>query len=187
MSGQSVVLTDEELVERVQAGDVEAFGALVERYEDRLLRYARKFLYEHMEAQDCVQNAFLKAYENIKSFNSSHKFSPWLYRIAHNEFVDVLRKHGREPVSVLDPDTVFPHPMASERTDRDAEQREVRELLNRYLSQLEPRYREPLVLHYFEDMNYRDIADILRIPTSTVGVRLKRGRERMMRLMQEKS
>src|SRR4030042_347730 len=184
MQPQSIVLTDEGVAARVQSGDAESFGILMERYEDRLLRYARKFLAEKMDAEDCVQAAFIKAYENIRGYDHKRKFSSWMYRIAHNEFVDELRTRAREPVIRMEPDILFPHLMAPERSDQGAEQREMRELLDRHLNTLEPRYREPRVLHYFEDMSYRDIADILRIPVATVGVRLKRGRERMLSIIQ---
>ena len=179
--------TDEEIASAVQDGDAAAFGQLMERYGTRMSRYARRFLFGYEDAEDQVQEVFLKAYANIRSFDASRKFSSWLYRIAHNEFINAIKKRGREPVSFLDPDTIFPHPIAKERTDDEAEARETRALLERGLSSLDPKYREPLVLFHYEEMDYREIADILHIPVATVGVRLNRGRAALKKAVGDKT
>ena len=83
-------LNDENLVELVQKGDIEMFGSLVERYEQKMLRYAGRFLFDHDNAQDAVQEVFIKAYTNIASFDLTKRFSPWLYRIAHNYFINEI-------------------------------------------------------------------------------------------------
>jgi RNA polymerase sigma-70 factor (ECF subfamily) len=169
-------LTDESISQKVQAGDIQLFGVLVERYEAKLQRYARRFLFGYEDAQDIVQDVFLKAYNNLRSFDPSLKFSPWIYRIAHNEFINAIRKKGREPLSFFDPDTLFPHPVAKEKADDEVQSNELKAMLDSCLDQLKPKYREPLVLYYYEDMNYQAIAEILHIPVSTVGVRLNRGK-----------
>ena len=169
--------TDEEIARRVQAGEMEFFGALVERYEAKIMRYARKFLFGYEDAEDMVQEVFLKAYVNIQSFNASKKFSSWLYRIAHNEFINAIKKRGRERLSLFDLDTLFPHPVAKENIDEEVNSRELRESLDRILGKVDIKYREILVLYCFEELNYREIAEVLHIPVATVGVRLKRGRQ----------
>lgn len=169
--------TDEDIVRQVKEGNTEAFGLLVKRYEQKILRYARRFLFGHEDGQDLVQEVFLKAYANIQSFDGEHKFSSWLYRIAHNEFINALRKKRRMPILYFDFDTVFPHLLASERADTQANEKEVKAMLDAHLQELDPKYREPLILYYFEEMNYKEIAEILHIPPATVGVRLKRGKD----------
>src|ERR1039457_56959 len=99
--------TDEQIAIAVQKGDAQAFGALVERFEPKLLRYARKFLFDYEDGKDMVQEVFIKAYSNIQSFDADRSFSSWIYRIAHNEFINAIRKKGREPISFFDPDTLF--------------------------------------------------------------------------------
>jgi len=101
--------TDEAIAILVQNGESEAFGMLVERYEEKLMRYARKFLRDPDDAKDIVQEVFIKAYENIQSFDASRRFSPWIYRIAHNEFVNGIKKRARGPIFGIDFDLVFPH------------------------------------------------------------------------------
>ncbi|MBI2888654.1 MAG: RNA polymerase sigma factor [Candidatus Liptonbacteria bacterium] len=171
-------MSDEVIAAEAQQGNVEAFGELVKRYEEKLMRYGRRFLASGDDVKDIVQDAFLKAYVNIKGFDATRKFSSWMYRIAHNEFVNALKKKsGREMFSLFDFDTILPHPVAEETADGEAQRNELRRMLDRYLASLGAKYREPLVLYYYEDMDYKEIADILRIPVSTVGVRLRRGKD----------
>lgn len=174
--------TDEEIALRVQKGNVHLFGVLLERYLVKMKRYANKFLFGYEDAEDLVQDVFVKAYVNIQSFDPSRKFSPWLYRIAHNEFINAIKKRKREPVPFFDPDTIFPHPVAPEDSSDDAQRRELKEKLDLCLKELSPNYREPLVLYYYEDLNYEEIADIMHLPVSTIGVRLKRGREALQKI-----
>lgn len=168
--------TDEALVERVQAGDIEAFGVLVERYERKLKRYGAKFLAAE-DVTDLVQEAFMRAFRNIQGFHPGARFSPWMYRIAHNEFVSALRKRARMPVLSVDFDTFVSHPVYDDPAPREREQRDLRAMIDAGLAQLSPKYREALVLFYLEGLSYREIADVLHVPVSTVGIRLKRARE----------
>jgi RNA polymerase sigma-70 factor (ECF subfamily) len=125
---------------------------------------------------------------NIQSFDTGRKFSSWIYRIAHNELVNALKKKniGRT-ISVFDLDVFFPHLASKERAEKEAEKKELRRMLDESLNKLNPKYREPLILYYFEEMDYRQIADILNVPVSTVGVRLSRGREALKKIIGEKN
>lgn len=185
MAKDEAATADEEIVVSVQGGAAERFGVLVERYEARLQRYARKFLLDADEAEDVVQESFIKAYINIRSFDASRKFSSWIYRIAHNECINAIKKKkGKVMLSLPDFDVLLPHLVAEETTMHEAERKQVREELDRSLEKLDEKYREPLVLYYFEELDYQEIADVLGIPTATVGVRLRRGREALGRMME---
>ena len=176
-------VTDETLALQVQKGGTEAFGEIVQRFEPKLLRYARKYFFSPEDAQDLVQDIFLKAYENIQSFDVSRRFSPWIYRVAHNEFVNELRKkQSRKTFFTIDFDTMFPHLTAAETADSAALGRDTKEILEKYLDKLEVKYKEPMLLYYVEEMDYKEIAEILHIPVSTVGVRLNRARTMLQRL-----
>src|SRR6476660_6356685 len=119
--------TDEQIALAVQAGATERFGELIERYEAKLLRYARKFLLDPDDAQDIVQDTFIKAYENLQSFDSCRRFSQWIYRIAHNEFVNALKKRqSRRTTFTIDFDTLFPHLTAADTADSAALERDTR-------------------------------------------------------------
>ncbi len=177
--------SDEEIARLVQSGDIEAFGVLTARYEAKLKRYGKKFLSGDAGAvEDAVQESFMKAYQNILSFDASRKFSSWMYRIAHNEFINVLKKKKRESLFV-NIDVLFPHPAAQEQADKPANDRLFGETINQCLDQLSPKYREVLTLYYFEELSYEEIADVLHIPVSTVGIRIKRGKESAKQICQK--
>ena len=168
--------TDEQIALSVQQGDTESFGLLVERYEEKMFRYGRRFLNDRDDIADLVQSLFIKAYTNIQSYDAGRRFSPWLYRIAHNTFVNELRSR-RTDILKVDLDVLFPQPAASDTADAGALDQEMKIALDTCLDQLNPKYREPIVLHYLQELSYEEVSDILRIPVTTVGVRLHRGRK----------
>ena len=175
--------TDEIIAQEVQTGNTEAFGILIERYQEKMLRYARRFLFSATDAEDVVQEVFIKSFTNLNSFDTKRKFSSWLYRIAHNEFISVIRKKKLESIPFFDPDTWFPHPVAKEKTDDDILREELKKETSEALRKLPFKYREPVILFYQEDFDYQTIADIMQIPVSTVGVRLKRAREQLKEIL----
>lgn len=178
--------SDEEVARLVQRGDVEIFGEIVRRYEAKLKRYGQKFLAGDRGAvEDAVQETFLKTYKNIQDFDTARKFSSWVYRIAHNEFINVLKKRKGEPLLFFDADVLFPHPVAKENSDRVARDRMFVATIEKCLDKLSAKYREPLILYYLEELSYEEIAEVLHIPVSTAGVRLKRGREAARQICQK--
>lgn len=179
--------TDEEIVIEIKNGDKEKFGILINRYIDKLKRYATKFMQNRVDIEDLVQDVFIKAYQNIKDFDESRRFSPWIYRIAHNEFVNQIRKKITQKIMFIDFDTFFPHPEATEKTDRDTEKFFTENILEKYLNQLDDKYREVLVLYFYEEMDYKQIGEVLFIPVSTVGVRIIRAKEKLKLLIVDKS
>lgn len=169
--------SDEALAKRVQEGDKEIFGILMERYEPKLLRYGKKFLATHDDIVDIVQDVFISTYQNIQNFDVSQRFSPWIYRIAHNAFVNGLKKNSYNPLLLVDFDTLISHTAYEDPAPLEREQAEMKKMIDRGLGELQPKYREVLILHYMEDMPYKEIADILQIPSGTVGIRIKRAKE----------
>jgi RNA polymerase sigma-70 factor (ECF subfamily) len=178
-------LTDEEIAVRVQKGDTQAFGVLVERYEEKLKRYGRKFLSSIEDREDLVQDIFIRAYQNLQSFDGAMQFSSWVYRIAHNIFVDALRKLSRRPLIFVDFDTFLYHPVYEDEEHPASDRVMVREMLEKGLSQVNQKYREVLILYYYEEIPYKEIAEILSIPISTVSIRLKRGREALQKILEK--
>lgn len=171
--------TDEQIAMRVQQGDADAFGELISRYEAKLKRYARKFLnYEH-EMEDLVQDVFIKAYTNIQSFDKTLRFSPWIYRIAHNTFVNELKRKSKGGFGIFDADTILPHLPADETADGDLLEEEIKHEIDSLIQNLPPKYKEVVVLYYFENLSYQEIGDILSIPITTVGVRMSRARKKL--------
>lgn len=180
------ILTDEAVALKVQQNDKESFGVLVERYEAKLTRYGKKFMSNGADIEDKVQEVFMKAYTNIRSFNAEMKFSPWIYRIAHNEFVNALKKQSFLSLNLFEFDTLFPHLYAKETADQDANDRDTKAMFDECLDEVDARYREPLVLHYYEELSYQEIAEVMRIPISTVGVRISRGKVNLRKVFKKK-
>ena len=168
---------DEEIARLVQIGKADSFNILIGRYEDKIRRYSRKFLSDNVDIDDVLQNIFLKAYENIQSFDTKRKFSSWLYRIAHNELVNTLKKKRRNPLSFFDLDIIFPQYFYDNSLNQQIDRKDMQEIINKCLDKLGTKYREPIILYYFENLSYQEIAEIMQIPVSTVGIRIKRAKD----------
>jgi len=167
-------LRDEELVTIIRDKNQELYTEIVKRYEEKLKRYALVFVHDNDQAEDVLQITFIKAFENLKSFNIKKKFSSWIYRILHNEAINYIKKHKRE-VS-LD-DSTEAYKIASDVDHNDEiEKEEVKTFLNEHMDKLSIKYREPLALFYLDEYSYEEISEILRMPVGTVGTRVSRGR-----------
>jgi RNA polymerase sigma-70 factor, ECF subfamily len=177
---------DEAIAKNVCLGDKEAYGVLIDRYEGKLLRYIKRFVQVEEDASDILQIIFIKAYTNLRGFDTSRSFNSWIYRIAHNECVNHLKKRSTEKVSFIDFDTILPHLFADEESHTLAEKEETRRLLDSSLKSISPKYREILILYYYDDLSYEEIGEVLQIPTSTVGVRIKRGKDALHKILIDK-
>ncbi len=176
-------MNDEDIVKLVQNGDIEIFGVLIERYEEKMLRYARKFLFGTDSATDLVQDVFTKAYINISGFDTAKRFSPWLYRIAHNCFINELKKNKREPVPMFDMDIFFPNYPQNDTPETEVIRNELKKTLGDCINNIDYKYKEVLILYYYEELSYKEISDILHIPVATIGMRISRGKEAMKKII----
>ncbi|MDP3964263.1 MAG: sigma-70 family RNA polymerase sigma factor [bacterium] len=175
--------TDEEIVEVVRNRDQELYREIVLRYEQKLRRYAMVFVRDADRAEDVVQNALIKAFINLHSFNTKKKFSSWLYRITHNEAINYIKKHKRE-ISIDDAPEIMQIVDGREGPVEEMEREEVRKSLREKMDQLPHLYREAFELYYIEERSYDEICDILRLPMGTVGTRIARGRALLKKLFQ---
>lgn len=156
----------------------EAFHLLVERHQQAIYAYLHRLLLRDAEtAQDLTQAVFLKAYRNLRAVDRSRPLAPWLYRIAHNEAANWLRTRARHPEAYLEPeDWARVGDPAGDDPERALVAREEQQRLQRALDGLKPRLRSALVLYYFEDKSYQEIAEILQVPMGTVATLVHRGR-----------
>ncbi|HRH24094.1 MAG TPA: RNA polymerase sigma factor [Candidatus Paceibacterota bacterium] len=168
--------SDEALMAQVQQGNAEQFGILMKRYEPKLMRYGSRFLAKSDDIREIVQDVFIKTYQDSKSFDTSQRFSPWIYRIAHNAFANELRRKSRSPLQLPDFDVLLSHAPARESTDSESERASLVRMVEKGLESIAPKYREVLVLYFMEELSYKEIADVLRVPVSTVGVRMARAK-----------
>lgn len=176
--------TDEQLVEEIVNGNSDLFAELVRRYEPKLVRYTTYILQDKAAAYDVVQDTFIKSYENLKSFNTDRKFSSWIYRIAHNESINKIKKNSREIFNV---DFDFLHDLMPIDTNPDVafEKNEINESLKKGMEELPVKFREVLTLFYLENKSYEEISDILRISIGTVGTWINRGKARLKKILKE--
>jgi len=178
--------TDEQIAQKVQKGDNQAFGFLIEKHEASIKRYARKFTQDQETINDITQNVFLKAFSHINSFNTKLKFSTWLYRIAHNELVNFLKKKKELPL--FDFDTFWPGLTASKKElESETEKTMLLEAFEKCLQKVPAKYKEVITFYYLENLSYEEISEILQAPLSTIGVRLKRGRAFLRKMCQQKN
>ncbi|MBW6441948.1 RNA polymerase sigma factor [Patescibacteria group bacterium] len=163
--------TDEEIVEIVRNYNKEQFVYLVRRYEDKLIRYAQYLIGDYDKANDAVQQAFIKAYINLNGFDLKKKFSSWIYRIVHNEAINLIGKDKK--TVIINPDIDFD---SGENTEEDYLKGELVAHTHECLKKMALIYREPISLYYLENKSYKEIGDILRLPIGTVSVRINRAK-----------
>lgn len=180
--------TDEELV-ALTLKNQDFFSCLVERYEPKLMRYIRRISASTQEdAEDLLQDVFLKVYRNLNDFDPSLKFSSWIYRIAHNQVISNWRKSKTRPqVIKFEADEDFLKFIASDvdlagDTERKFSGEEVREFLKR----LDEKYREVLVLKFLEEKDYQEISDILEKPLGTVATLINRAKKQFKKIAEDK-
>lgn len=175
-------LTDEQLVEHYRAGRGEAFEALVERYRQELFHFLLRFVRRRAQADDLFQETFLQIHLSADTFDLTRRFKPWLFTIAANKARDYLRKNTRERAAPLSAtidrsddggrsfadllEADLPLPV------EDVTGAETRELVRGAVDQMPEHLREVLLLAYFHQLAYKDIADMLGIPLGTVKSRL---------------
>jgi RNA polymerase sigma-70 factor (ECF subfamily) len=180
MSGVS----DTVLVKRCLAGDQQAFGVLIDRYQTPIYNLARKSLRDELDAEDVTQTVFMKAYEHLDAYNPQYKFFSWIYRIAINESINhAKRKRDFEPfdetaVSVQAvPATVFSDTSSSGHATGAAAGIDVE--VQDGLMQLTAEDRAIVLLKHFEGFSYKQIGFIMDIPSKTVKSRLYSARQRL--------
>ena len=179
--------SNEELVKKTQAGDSEAFAVIYQRYCGKILGYICKYIGDYQKAEDLTNKVFMNAYSSIGMYKEEGAFEAWLYRIATNcakrelhniavrkevSFEKQLGKEGLE-ASICLGDLIKDD---RNRPDRNAEKKELKEILYRAILRLKTKYREVLLLCDMEELPYATVARILKTSKVSVGVRLMRAR-----------
>lgn len=174
--------SDEEVV-KMTLKEPNQYGILMERYEAKLKRYVTRLgVRNHEDQLDVLQEIFIKAYRNLNGFDTDLSFSSWMYRIAHNEAISFYRKKNVRPEGHLvgDGEVVLEFLSSKEdgpeiKFDRLVNAEEV----SRALERIDEKYREPIILRFFEHKEYDEISDILQIPMGSVGTLLHRGKKQL--------
>ena len=180
-------LQDNEIVQK-SLEDLEYFSCLYDRFGPRLLRYIKKMSYAgNEEAEDILHEAFIKIWRNLNSFDNSLKLSTWLYRIVHNETISYCRKKrsfGKGQTVFLDEDYI--QDFYSE-LEMDVDPEHTHMATNEVLNKLPLKYKECIILKFFEKMSYEEISDILRIPEGTVAIRISRAKKMFKKIAEKEN
>jgi len=185
--------TDEQLAHAAQSGKSGVFDVLANRYRQKLTQYALRYAGSPEAASDVVQDVLIKAHQKIETFDTSRKFSPWIYRITHNEAINYSKKNNKKEVVSLD----TPLSLSDERSAADMElssldkwfERELKEQIHDAINDLPDAYAEAIHLRYIEDLSYKEISQILDKPVNTVRTLVRRAKKKLLEILitQEKN
>lgn len=168
-------LAEHDIIARVRRGDLDAFADLVLQYKDKAMSLAVGLLKDHHDAEDAVQESFVKAFRGLDRFNGSAQFGTWFYRIVYNTCLNVLDARNRRPgMDVIDEETlpVWIEPSLFDAFDREDVERVLRETLQA----MPPLYAAVMDLFYVQECTHEQIVRITGMPVGTIKTRLHRGR-----------
>jgi RNA polymerase sigma-70 factor (ECF subfamily) len=174
---------DNELISLIKSGHLEIYDEIVERYEKKLFSYIYRLVGNKEEAEDILQNVFVKAYRNIKTFDIERKFSSWIYRIAHNEAINFLKKRNKKKFISWEDIVSNKDKMDTKSEERSPIdiwiRKEASAEIKEALDMLPIKYKEVLVLRYFSEKSYEEIGRMIKSPVNTVGTLINRAKKKL--------
>lgn len=176
-------LDEADCITRAQRGEVAAFSQLVARYQDRIYRYLLRMTRSQEDARELTQETFLSAYQALARWRPDARLSTWLFRIAHNQALDRLRRARRVEFVALDEVLAEQMPADTPTPEAALHTRQRMQALEGALARLSVEHREILLLRDIEDMPYEDIAEVLGLSLGTVKSRIARARAGLLQHM----
>ncbi len=178
---EAIEISDEALIARFQDGDNYAYDLLVKRYKDPLLNFIYRFLSNQTEAEDVLQETFLRLYKNKHYYKEVAKFSTWIYTIAGNLAKTELRKRKRQRFFSLsqhtrDDDKDYEIPDTTHNPEREANSRITDGIIQRAIDKLSPKFKEVIILRDIQGFAYEEISETLNVPLGTIKSRVNRAR-----------
>jgi RNA polymerase sigma-70 factor (ECF subfamily) len=166
-------LEDEKFVKRAKKGDQEAYNELMDKYQKPLYYHVLKMVKNHEQVEDLVQEAFMKAFKSLNSYNTNYAFSTWLYRITTNHTIDYLRKKKLKTTSIDQPVKTRDGEMKIQisddaETDRDIIRKERKKIIHHAIDDLPKKYRRVIEMRHLQELSYQEIADQLELPLGTI-------------------
>ena len=183
---QKVKIVEEAvLIRQTKKGSREAYQEMVKRYQKKLFSYLYGLVRNKEETEDLLQNVFVKAYKNIKSFDESKMFSPWIYRISHNEAINFLKKRDRKRFVSWEDITISKDKLETQSEERSPFESWIKKesgmRINEALDKLPEKYRRVLLLRYFQEKSYEEIAKEIKNPVNTVGTFINRAKKKLLK------
>lgn len=168
-------------LEQARLGDKAAFGKLIEAYQSPVYNLAYRMLNNSGEAEEAAQEAFIRAYTRLESYNPEHKFSTWMLSITSNYCIDIIRKRRALLLSLDEP--LPPHPALMSDNSKGPEAQmmmnEQQDMVQSLLNELPDDYRQAVVLRYWYDLSYEEIAEMMDTTVSAIKSRLFRARRQL--------
>jgi len=164
------------------------FLELMQRYEGRLLAYINRLInVSNGEAEDILQEVFIKTYQNLNGFDLNLKFSTWVYRITYNQVISFFRKNKKHTTNLTDKDSeALILNIADELNLKQAVAQKIdAKLIREAISDLDSKYRDVLVLKFLEDKDYNEISDIIKKPVATVGTLINRAKNKIKEALKQ--
>jgi len=191
MKSVDVNKQDAALAVRAQKGDRDSFGHLVDRFQTRIYSFCYQFFRDRDVAAEMAQETFLRAYKYIKKYDPNKKFSTWIYSIAKNICIDEKRKMDRSrtvPIEDVNPASIQSSQQSQHLKDPSqiSLHLEDRMLLEAAIAKLPDKYRAAIILCYFQELPYQEIADILGLSLNLVKVRIFRAKKQLLEILKEK-
>ncbi len=165
-------------LDQARQGDQAAFGMLIEAYQGPVYNLAYRMLNHAGEAEEAAQEAFIRAYTRLDSYDPQHKFSTWMLSITSNYCIDILRKRRAILLSIDEPLPAHPALMSDRENSPEAQtvHGELSDMVQTLLQQLPEDYRQAVVLRYWYEMSYEEIAEVMQTSVSAIKSRLFRAR-----------
>lgn len=185
-------LEDDKLVANAASGDQEAYKALLDKYETPLYYHLIKMVKDREQVRDLVQEAFMKAFDNLDSYNTNYAFSTWLYRITTNHAIDYLRKKKLQTLSIDEPVKTKEGEMniqledEQSATDRSIMKKQRSSIIHKAIEELPEKYRVVIKLRHFEELSYDEISEQLDLPLGTVKAHIFRAREMLYKELKDR-
>ncbi|MCW9708251.1 RNA polymerase sigma factor [Fodinibius salsisoli] len=185
-------LEDDVLVKEAVGGSEQSYKKLVNKYQRALHFHIRKMINDPEQVEDLVQETFVKAFDNLNSYNTNYAFSTWLYRIATNHTIDYLRKKKLQTLSIDEPvktksgEMEMQLPDESAATDRDLIRKQRKRMVRQAIDDLPKKYRRVIELRHMEEKSYQEISEILDKPLGTVKAHIFRAREMLYKGLKDK-
>lgn len=183
---------DARLIQEALAGKQPAFEKLKKKHHDAVFNLIYRMVREKDEVEDLVQEAFIKAFMSLSSYNNEYAFSTWLYKIATNNCIDYIRRKKlatfsiNKPMTSADSEFTFEVPDSSYEPDREMIERQKKNLFEEAINSLPPKYRKVIILRHTEEKDYQEIADLLDLPLGTVKAHIFRAREMLYKYLRDK-
>lgn len=177
--------SDAEVVQLVLSNK-DFFAILVERYEAKLSRYLRRLGVSTAEdIEDLLQTVFIKVYKNLNSYSGEFTFSAWIYRICHNEAVSFFRAKRIRPHGnlIANSEEVLPYIFDDTEVPFETDKQYNKDEIGQALEKLDSKYRQIIILRYFEELSYEEISEFLKIPPGSVATHLYRAKKKLHALL----